>query len=55
MVFQGSEKYPDAGEYQGYLDKFGGLSNASTSLSNTNFYFSVGNDGFEGALDRLAS
>jgi secreted Zn-dependent insulinase-like peptidase len=54
MVFQGTEKYPDSSEYSAYLEKYGGGSNASTSLSRTNYYFFIGNEGFPEALDRLA-
>jgi len=32
----------------------GGMNNAFTSLTNTNFHFDVSNEAFEEALDRLA-
>ena len=54
MLFQGTEKYPSENEYFTYISNNGGGSNAFTTLTNTGYYFYVGNDGFYGALDRFS-
>jgi insulysin len=54
MLFLGTEKYPEAGEYQKFIRQHGGRNNAYTVLSNTNYYFSIDPDFFEPALDRFA-
>ncbi|KAJ2840504.1 metalloprotease [Coemansia sp. 'formosensis'] len=54
MLFLGTEKYPKEGEYDAYLSSNSGSNNAYTSFTETNYYFSVFNGAFEGALDRFA-
>ena len=54
MLFQGNEKYPDENEYMTYMANNAGTNNAYTSNTDTNFFFSVSNEAFEGGLDRLA-
>ncbi|NGX46199.1 MAG: Protease 3, partial [Chlamydiae bacterium] len=54
MLFLGTEKYPDEGEYHSFLDAHGGNHNACTLADRTAFFFSVDSAGFEGALDRFA-
>ena len=54
MLFLGTEKYPDIEEYNRYLSKFQGYSNAYTASKSTNYYFEVNHEGFEGSLDRFA-
>ncbi|KAI9096425.1 Metalloenzyme, LuxS/M16 peptidase-like protein [Phlyctochytrium arcticum] len=54
LLFMGTEKYPIENEYSQYLSEHGGYSNAFTSVENTNYYFEVTSDHFEGALDRFA-
>jgi len=54
MLFQGTEKYPDESEYMAYIKDNGGSNNAFTTMEDTNFHFECSNEGFEGALDRLA-
>ena len=54
LLFMGTEKYPSENEYENYLAKNGGYSNAYTDLDKTVFYFNVDNDAFEGAIDRFA-
>lgn len=54
MLFLGTRKYPNVGEYSEYLSANQGMSNAYTSRENTNYYFEVNTDAFEGALDRFA-
>mmetsp|Transcript_34158 Transcript_34158/g.71910 ORF Transcript_34158/g.71910 Transcript_34158/m.71910 type:complete len:1204 (-) Transcript_34158:110-3721(-) len=41
MLFLGTEKYPKEEEYEDYLGKFGGMSNAYTDMEDTNYYFNV--------------
>jgi insulysin len=50
----GSEKYPKENEYSDYLSKHSGYSNAYTAADSTNYYFEVGPEFLEGALDRFA-
>jgi insulysin len=54
MLFMGTEKYPDEEEYSKYIKDKGGMNNAYTSLTNTNYHFDCSNEGFEGAVDRFA-
>ncbi|RIA99019.1 Metalloenzyme, LuxS/M16 peptidase-like protein [Glomus cerebriforme] len=54
LLFMGSEKYPKENEYSEYLSKHNGHSNAYTGTDNTNYYFEVGPEFLEGALDRFA-
>ncbi|KAJ1956481.1 metalloprotease, partial [Linderina pennispora] len=50
----GTEKYPKENDYNSYLSSNGGYSNAYTDLEDTCYYFEVGSDAFEGALDRFS-
>ena len=50
----GTTKYPLENEYSSYLSKNSGVSNAFTLADRTVYYFTVSNEGFEGALDRFA-
>ena len=43
MLFMGTEKYPSESEYAEYITDNGGMNNAYTSLTNTNYYFDVSN------------
>lgn len=54
VLFLGTTKYPDVDEYSRYLKNYQGMSNAYTDSENTNYFFEVNHDGFEGALDRFA-
>lgn len=63
MVFLGTEKFPGEEDYEGWLSKFGGYSNAYTDMEDTNYYFSITtqqsdsecvSEGLAGALDRFA-
>mmetsp|Transcript_23631 Transcript_23631/g.37719 ORF Transcript_23631/g.37719 Transcript_23631/m.37719 type:complete len:1069 (+) Transcript_23631:271-3477(+) len=54
MLFLGTEKYPDENSYSAFLNEHGGSSNASTDMENTNYYFNVGYDHLERALDMFA-
>jgi hypothetical protein len=41
MLFLGTAKYPKEEEYEEYLGKHGGMSNAYTDMEDTNYYFNV--------------
>ena len=54
MLFLGTDKYPDAAEYERYITEHGGSRNAYTSFENTNYFFDVSADHLPEALDRFA-
>ena len=54
MLFLGTEKYPEAGEYQAYISEHGGQHNAYTSLEQTNYFFNVDSAYLLDTLDRFA-
>ncbi len=54
MLFLGTEKYPDAGEYQAFISSHGGSHNAYTAFENTNYFFDIKAEDLEPALDRFA-
>ena len=54
MLFLGTEKFPDEGEYSKYIASHQGYNNAYTTFDNTNYYFTINHPGFEGGLDRFA-
>ena len=54
MLFLGTDKYPDPGEYNRYLNEHGGSSNATTAFAHTSYFFNVDAAHLEGALDRFA-
>ena len=54
MLFLGTKKYPEEGEYAQFLSSNGGVHNAYTEAENTNYYFSVNSGKLEEALDRFA-
>lgn len=54
MLFLGTEKYPEAGEYQAYISEHGGQHNAYTSLEQTNYFFDVDSAYLVDTLDRFA-
>ncbi len=54
MLFLGTEKYPEAGEYQSFISSHGGSHNAYTSFEHTNYFFDIDPDSFEPALDRFS-
>lgn len=55
MVFMGSEKYPKENEFHEFVSSHGGNLNAMTGYNSTTFYFMIGEDAFEGAIDRFSS
>ena len=54
MLFLGTEKYPEAGEYQQFISEHGGSHNAYTSSEHTNYFFDVDSRYSEASLDRFA-
>ncbi|QUX96369.1 peptidase M16 [Marinomonas sp. CT5] len=54
MLFLGTQKYPESGDYQNYINTHGGSNNAYTTTNTTNFYFDINPIAYEGALDRFS-
>ena len=54
MLFLGTGKYPDPGEYGRFLAEHGGSGNATTSFAHTSYFFDIDAAYLEGALDRFA-
>lgn len=54
MLFLGTEKYPEPGEYKNFISEHGGAQNAYTTFDHTNYYFRVDKAFLEPALDRFA-
>ena len=54
MLFLGTEKYPQASEYQNFISAHGGTHNAYTSSAHTNYFFDVSAENLAPALDRFA-
>ncbi|XP_071715471.1 nardilysin-like [Rutidosis leptorrhynchoides] len=54
MVFMGSAEFPDENEYDSYLSKHGGSSNAYTEVEYTCYHFEVKPEFLEGALRRFS-
>lgn len=54
MLFLGTEKYPEPGEYQRFISEHGGSHNAYTAFEHTNYFFDVDRDHLAPTLDRFA-
>ncbi|MGH1484604.1 MAG: insulinase family protein [Cellvibrionaceae bacterium] len=54
MLFLGTQKYPEADEYQSFISDNGGSHNAYTSRHHTNYFFDIDVNQLEPALDRFA-
>ena len=54
MLFLGTDKYPEAGEYQRYISEHGGTHNAYTAFEHTNYFFDLDRRFLEPALDRFS-
>ncbi|SFR78477.1 Secreted Zn-dependent peptidases, insulinase-like [Marinobacter daqiaonensis] len=54
LLFLGTEKYPDPGEYQQFIRSHGGSHNAFTAFQDTNYFFDIRPGYLEPALDRFA-
>ncbi|XP_062015167.1 nardilysin-like [Rosa rugosa] len=54
MLFMGSTEFPDENEYDSYLSKHGGCSNAYTEVEHTCYHFEVKREFLKGALTRFS-
>lgn len=54
MLFLGTDKYPDAAEYEEFITEHGGNRNAYTSFEHTNYFFDINAQYLPEALDRFA-
>ncbi|XP_018441552.2 nardilysin-like [Raphanus sativus] len=54
MLFMGSTEFPDENEYDSYLSKHGGSSNAYTEMEHTCYHFEVKREFLQGALKRFS-
>uniref|UniRef100_A0A7C9E4E2 Peptidase M16 N-terminal domain-containing protein n=1 Tax=Opuntia streptacantha TaxID=393608 RepID=A0A7C9E4E2_OPUST len=54
MLFMGSADFPDENEYDSYLSKHGGSSNAYTETEHTCYHFEVKREFLKGALRRFS-
>ena len=54
MLFLGTDKYPDSGEYATFVSEHGGTRNAYTAFEHTNYFFDIDQAHLEEALDRFA-
>ncbi|MEP3891571.1 MAG: insulinase family protein [Hellea sp.] len=54
MLFLGTGKYPEVGEYGKFISKHGGRKNAGTGQEHTSYFFSIDNAQLEPALDRFS-
>ena len=53
MLFLGTDKYPDSGEYARFISEHGGSRNAYTGFEHTNYFFDIDWAHLEEALDRF--
>lgn len=54
MLFLGTKKYPEEGEFGKFLRSRAGYFNAYTAGHHTNYHFQIHHDAFEGAIDRFS-
>lgn len=54
MLFLGTKKYPDVESFKKFLSENSGGSNAYTAGNQTNYFFEISHDAYEGALDRFS-
>ncbi|MEP5766241.1 MAG: insulinase family protein [Halieaceae bacterium] len=54
MLFLGTDKYPDSGEYAKFISEHGGSRNAYTGFEHTNYFFDIEQASLPEALDRFA-
>ena len=53
-IFLGTKKYPNASEFDDFLNLNSGFSNANTSLDHTNYHFDISNDQLEKGMDMFS-
>jgi secreted Zn-dependent insulinase-like peptidase len=54
LLFLGTDKFPDTGEFDKYIQAAGGTNNAYTASDHTNYHLQISHAAFEGALERLS-
>ena len=54
MLFLGTKKYPEPNSFQTFVQENGGYSNAYTATDHTNYFFQIGEDALQEALDRYS-
>lgn len=54
MLFLGTDKYPEADDYQNYISSHSGNHNAYTAFEHTNYFFDIDSNYLEPALDRFS-
>lgn len=54
MLFLGTDRFPEAGEYQSFITAHGGSHNAYTAFENTNYFFDIDAQYLAPALDRFS-
>lgn len=54
MLFLGTDRFPQAGEYQAYISRHGGNHNAFTAHDRTNYFFDIEQSKLAPALDRFS-
>jgi insulysin len=54
LLFLGTKKYPEEGDYHRYIRDHGGQTNAFTANHITSYMFAVDNANFDGALNRFS-
>ncbi len=54
MLFLGTDRYPQPGEYKDFIARHGGGDNAYTAFDETNYFFDIEAGHLEPALDRFA-
>ncbi|MCE0494568.1 insulinase family protein [Vibrio salinus] len=54
MLFLGTEKYPKIGEFQNFINQYGGAHNAWTGTEHSCFFFDITPKAFHEALERFS-
>ena len=54
MLFLGTEQFPQEDDYEKFIINNGGSNNASTYNDHTKYYFDVGQEHLDGALERFS-
>jgi len=54
MLFLGTDKYPEADDYQNFISSHSGNHNAYTAFEHTNYFFDIDPNYLEPALDRFS-
>nr|WP_261925070.1 insulinase family protein [Shewanella sp. NFH-SH190041] len=54
MLFLGTDKFPDSGEYHAFINRHGGSNNAWTGTEHTNFFYAIDAEVFAESLDRFS-